>query len=339
MEGVKGHMGTVTFSKILPYVRQVPHIYGQENLYDADALLAQNNTQLKRFTAHVFPGEITSSHEGGLRICTQDRELGEDLALENDEISLVDSNTVGAITKAFADDCVIIPLIRPGYTIYGHWLLDLLPKVNFFRTLHPDLKHKLLIHENTPKWAISIIEAFGSGEMVTIKSDSWVKGNFFLMSPVRHHDYISEICYLDKLSPRPSTVGQRKLYLSREKVGVAYRNFHNSKEVEQLFTEYGFEVLYPEQHSIEEQVKIFANARVLAGEGGSALHNNILCAPGTRIINLQSGRQNHLIQASLCKWYDQAAEYVFGPSDTDDWGAGYSIPEQYCRQILSGLDD
>lgn len=331
-------MKPVTFSKLLPYVRDTGQLYGVENLFDSQNLLNFESTKLRRFTAHVFTANIMIDEDGHGNIDTDEAKLATDLTFENDEIALKDRNNE-TISRHFDDDQVIIPLVRPGYSIYGHWLLDLLPRVNFFKSLNPSLKYKLLVHEATPSWAISIVETLQIGEVEKVRTGEWVSGKFFLMSPIRHHDYVSEIAYAEDVMPIPARVGSDKFYLSRKKVGVQYRSFHNSEAIERLFEENGFQIIYPEQHSIPEQIELFANARVLAGEGGSALHNNVFCAPGTTIINLQSGRQNHFIQSSLCHWYKQSAVYVFGPSDSDDWGAGFSIPEEYCRQILTGLDN
>ncbi len=63
--------------------------------------------------------------------------------------------------------------------------------------------------------------------------------------------------------------GPRTVYLSRS--GQSYRKLTNETEVEDLFRSLGFRVVRPEELPIEEQVRIVAEAELIAGPGGSAM--------------------------------------------------------------------
>jgi hypothetical protein len=51
------------------------------------------------------------------------------------------------------------------------------------------------------------------------------------------------------------------------------RACRNADQVEELFRQHGFEVIRPEEHPLDRQAELFANASVIAGFGGSALFN------------------------------------------------------------------
>ncbi len=64
-----------------------------------------------------------------------------------------------------------------------------------------------------------------------------------------------------------------RIFVSRGEAVKNRRGCRNQDEVERFFADRGFLVLYPEQHSLREQVAIFAGARVVAGFAGSAMFN------------------------------------------------------------------
>ncbi|UUT35743.1 glycosyltransferase family 61 protein [Microbacterium elymi] len=64
----------------------------------------------------------------------------------------------------------------------------------------------------------------------------------------------------------------RKLFVSR-RPGMVHRDCRNAPAVEELFREHGFEVVFPEDHTLHTQAELFADARVVAGFGGSAMFN------------------------------------------------------------------
>ncbi|MDC8833020.1 glycosyltransferase family 61 protein [Alteromonas gilva] len=67
---------------------------------------------------------------------------------------------------------------------------------------------------------------------------------------------------------------KRKVYLSRKFQDQKddSRQF-NDQAVEDTFRQKGFEIVYPEQLTFQEQIKIYAETKVLAGPVGSAMHN------------------------------------------------------------------
>ena len=81
------------------------------------------------------------------------------------------------------------------------------------------------------------------------------------------------------------------------------RACRNATEVEQFFRDRGFEVIYPEDHDLGEQAAIFAQARVIAGFGGSAMFNLLFAEKVHTVIVLNHdgyrARNEHLYTTLL----------------------------------------
>jgi Glycosyltransferase 61 len=83
-----------------------------------------------------------------------------------------------------------------------------------------------------------------------------------------------------------------RVYLSRRKVSFNQltRVIANEVLVEKLFRQAGFSVIYPEALPFNDQLVMYANASVVAGPSGSALHNSLFMKPGTKLIELGDPR-------------------------------------------------
>jgi capsular polysaccharide biosynthesis protein len=75
----------------------------------------------------------------------------------------------------------------------------------------------------------------------------------------------------------------RKIFLSRK----GYSSLFNEEELLPFIEAQGFEVVYPQQHSLADQVAIFDKAEVVLGAVGSAMSNLMFCRPGTKVIELR----------------------------------------------------
>jgi capsular polysaccharide biosynthesis protein len=65
-----------------------------------------------------------------------------------------------------------------------------------------------------------------------------------------------------------------RIFVSRSKATANNaRICRNLEQVERRFAAHGFTILYPEQHPLADQARLFREARVVAGFGGSALFN------------------------------------------------------------------
>jgi Glycosyltransferase 61 len=94
----------------------------------------------------------------------------------------------------------------------------------------------------------------------------------------------------------------KRVFVSR--AGIASRRLDNEKEVEALFVRHGFVVVRPEGMPIEDQIAIFGGATMLAGLGGSAMHNAVFSDPACPVLIVQTRQMT-----------ERRIGFVFGESE------------------------
>lgn len=89
-----------------------------------------------------------------------------------------------------------------------------------------------------------------------------------------------------------------RIFLSRR---TAKRSCHNAEEVEGLFAEHGFEVVFPEEHPLAEQARMFREAGVVGGFAGSGMFGILFSDAPKRVVlvssDLYTAKNEHLIAA------------------------------------------
>ena len=93
-----------------------------------------------------------------------------------------------------------------------------------------------------------------------------------------------------KLSKNIKTTNIDRVYLFRRR--MRKRSLRNETECENVFRDFGFEIIHPELLGIEEQISIFKSAKLVAGPIGSALHNIVFSPKDTKLIALYGGAIN-----------------------------------------------
>lgn len=73
----------------------------------------------------------------------------------------------------------------------------------------------------------------------------------------------------------------KRIFLSRK--NASSRRPFNEYECQKLLRTYGFETIYPEELTFEQQVQIFHNAEMIAGGSGAAFTNLLYCSEGCQI--------------------------------------------------------
>lgn len=132
-----------------------------------------------------------------------------------------------------------------------------------------------------------------------------------------------------------------RIFCSRR---IKKRACNNTGEVEEIFRAAGFEVIFPEEYSLAEQVAMFRSASVLAGFAGSGLFNLCFAPEPTHVIMLSSeaywARNEYLMASVLGHRIDSITSVpdtpgVFQSSFTFD----VDREGRYLADVLAGLDD
>ena len=176
---------------------------------------------------------------------------------------------------------------------YGHWLVDILPRLYVKKN---ELKNfKILFPTDYNRFQLDSLLPFGIDE-ANIRYVKYSK--YYKIPKVTVLSHIGTSCntkdeilqelrglyltnYFGKTKPEPI----KKIYISR--MGMVNRNVINETEVEQLIERYDFEVIRPQNYSFEQQVKMFAECKVLIGLTGSGLTNMLFMQSGASVIEFK----------------------------------------------------
>lgn len=110
---------------------------------------------------------------------------------------------------------------------------------------------------------------------------------------------------------------------------------YNNDEIETFLKSKGFNVVYPEQNSLEEQVGLFYNADLIVAASGAALTNIIFCKPKTKIIVLANQKLNLAIFSNLAKCFGLNMIYLVGShSDSKSLHSSFYIDIKDLSQII-----
>jgi hypothetical protein len=207
-----------------------------------------------------------------------------------------------------------IAIMTPGANIYGHLLLDIIPRVWVARMALGDLEVglKYLVHDDVPAFVFDILQdALGLGEdrIIKIPRNKVIYEFSRLFIPTLIHSHYNfhprSIGVFSSISrSRFEPKESRKLvFISRSNVvkrRAQFRVLDNPQDVEDLFRSRGYQIITPETLSWREQLEIFSQCDVLAGEYGSALHNSLFANNRTRILSIDCFNDVQSKIASLC---------------------------------------
>ncbi len=187
---------------------------------------------------------------------------------------------------------------------YGHfiteglstfWVFEILPVEQFDYFLFSPF----VFGRKIPRYAQQCMQAFGIDlERVVIMGEEPIAFEE-LVVPARlfrlNHSADPALAWVHRkiTSQIPDVaVPVERVYLSRRKLGMKQlsRVIANEVLVEKLFQQAGFTLVYAESLPFEDQLALYANASVVAGPSGSALHNSLFMTPGATLIELGDPR-------------------------------------------------
>lgn len=196
---------------------------------------------------------------------------------------------------------------------FGHLMTEQLSRMWAWpvaKQLVPDLKVLVAINKNREmrSWEYAIYAAAG------IEREDVV----FLREPVRVERLLSGSPLFSNphyVHPRIAETWRRvgdnlavgatdrdyppRIFCSRK---IAKRACNNTDEVEALFAEQGFEIVFPEEFPLGDQVEMFRRAEVVAGFAGSGLFNLCFTTEPKRVIMISSElytARNEYLMASV----------------------------------------
>jgi capsular polysaccharide biosynthesis protein len=328
--------------------------------------------QPPRFTFGTFPPDVSAQYYGamlmhavgvyagtGFELCDgyflqRDERMvvAPDLRIHPAHLNARDPARIAAlrhVTRRRIPAAALI--ISPGHGIFGHWLADILPRLALLEADGQHLDRLLFpVPSDTPKWAIEMMRLFGipESQILVYGPDEVLKPDELLMPTLIHNgtryapilEQAVEIFRrgMAKAGHDLSRTDQpARIFLSR---AGGNRRLLNRAQIEAMAVQAGFTLMRPETLSLPEQFTLFANAREIMGEYGSAFHSAMFAPAGTVVCGLR-GSMVHpgFLQSGMGDVLGQPTGYVFGQCGTGEATPGvsandYTVPESAMADCL-----
>ena len=206
---------------------------------------------------------------------------------------------------------------------YFHWFCDSLPR--FIQAKEVNDKYPILLPKSIEnieyvKKTIDILQinyiAYGDEESVKVE-DLFVSSH---SAPSGNYNN-KTINLLAKSLKSNININQnnnfKNIWISRSK--SKHRKIKNESEILPLLKKFNFEIVFPEEMTFEEQIKIYHGANIIGGLHGGGLTNILFMNPGTKLLEVRRENDN----LNNC-YYTLASElginyyYVNSKSQGDD---------------------
>ena len=245
--------------------------------------------------------------------------------------------------------CVL--LLGRGYHVWGHWLIDFLPKLYILEKAGYDLtKLRYLVPENTPAFGIEILDLVGitaERRIVYNQEFEFVRPGELLIPTLVRTGNRPCLAFKDAMgfvtslvrSRQPSSAirdDMKRIFVSRGLLNTTSRRLLNRDRIERIATGSGFVIVHPETLPPHEQFALFANADRIAGDYGSALHTSIFSDTTTSVCALRgTGTLPGFVQSAIGDALGQPTGYVFGEMATGDPTESFTISEAAFEDYLN----
>jgi capsular polysaccharide biosynthesis protein len=218
----------------------------------------------------------------------------------------------------------------PGHETYGHWLLDFLPRLWVLAACGHDLASlRFVIPPDLAPFARALLGLVGLVESQLVIYRYWrevLRADRLLMpTGLRLHNRMSPLFrqatdfWTARLGGRCAGGGDpaAKIFLSRSGA-PGQRVLTNRALIETIARDHGYGIVFPESLALPAQAALFAGARTIVGEYGSALHGSVFAASGSVTCALRGNlRHPSFMQSGVASALGQSVGYVLGATEGD----------------------
>ncbi len=224
----------------------------------------------------------------------------------------------------FIDEQVIFMGCGYIFNHFGHFLLEGLSRL--YPMLDKKYKNKKLVfvvNKNTkklPSYVLDILGGLGVKQenIILIHKTTRFAGVYVPPQASVITKYISNIMntVLDAVAKNLENKNlktYKKIYLSRSKMNDG-RTFGESV-IEKIFANNGYQIVWPETLSLQDQITLVKNSEIIAGIAGTALHLSLFMKPGGTVIQIKRNTlnsDNAEIQNDICNFKNLNFVYIAG---------------------------
>lgn len=235
-------------------------------------------------------------------------------AVKNDKEERLDIR-YSAIKKIIKDTAVVesgeverkiergINLVGAASFNYYHLMVEILSRLTFVDLYEDYRDYPILVDEvvlRIPQFATALgyfnrynhkVIAIDKEQrcfvrdMVLPSHTVWMPINLYNRNDIRVSDFLIADTVLKNIRSLvplyQMTKPWRKIFISRKNTKAL--RLKNEERIRRIFQNNGFEIVYTEEMTFEEQVECFGKAKCVVATSGAALTNIIFCQPGTVI--------------------------------------------------------
>lgn len=223
-------------------------------------------------------------------------------------------------------------LANNGHQIYGHWLVDFLPKLHLLELAGIDIARiNVLLPTNMGDFGEMFLRLLGFAEDRLIRYDpdreTVVPDELIVPTTLRWGGrcsplFADAVAFLNERIDRFNRLpdpAHRRIFLSRGQSGRDGRPFLNEDRIEALAVAAGMTLVHPETLPLLDQIALFRGARRVLGQYGSGLHATIFSRPGVVVGGLhgQMPATFDALQSGVGERLGQPTGYVFASAAPD----------------------
>ena len=211
----------------------------------------------------------------------------------------------------------------PGGFTYGHWLVDILPRIELLMQNFDRQRLALIVPGPLPAWTGPFLAPyhFVPDELIELSSGNRYRSAKLLLPTLgRNSDYLPPDPHLRAfttlrqywLQPLPEGTRRSRLLIGHTpQTSTGLRStLSNFDELQARLEAEGFTTIFPASLTHEEQVAAFAAAEVIVGEDSSALHN-VVYSTDARMVVINSAARKNLLHLSIAKLLGHRCHYMF----------------------------
>lgn len=243
---------------------------------------------------------------------------------------------------------------------YFHWIVEVLPRLFLCEKLMTDKHVPLLISDGLHDNLYALLDSIRATERPLMRLQKnchyFVERLIYPSDVARIFDTYDRapgtdtvylpVALLKEMAIKIKNVSGaaksrygKRLYIKRTS---SYRKLLNEAEIESQMLAKGFEIVEPGSLTVDEQIAMFSQARIIVGPSGAAMTNMLWCEPGTRMVILHSDHpfKKYPYWDALARASDVQIAYLAGPrahNVTDKFEAhdDYTIIPDVLGEILA----
>ena len=192
---------------------------------------------------------------------------------------------------ASLDEAAIHPMIGGQFNYYT-WMIEILPRIALTEHIEEFRALPYVFSGPMSRWQQETLKLIGIPPARVLSLEGLAPFYFDrAFVPITSLYEIPNIRSLQRVREilgrqagrRENVTSGRRMYVSRGRQGH-HRSVVNEGEIRDWLAQRGFEVMYPEQLSVAEQIQAFSDAEVIAGPTGAWASNLIFANSGAKIL-------------------------------------------------------